>query len=593
MHNRIRTFGLLLLVIPALAYAQGRPKAQSCFFSANFEDGLIPAGWDIGALVERQTPAGDSLGEFVPAWSVGTASAANANGYFPVVDLPIGNHFAMANDDASPCNCTMADVTLTTSPIDLTGRANVALECRVFNEMILGSDTAVIEASTDGSTFWPLLEIPAVADAWQDILVDLSDYDGQPGLQLRFRWSDGGGWSSGFALDDICLRERSANDLSVVAVATNTVGFDPFQTGDQTLRYRLLPLEQAGPLTPSVRVLNRGMNDATAVTISVTITLNGSEVYSSSGIPVGDMPAGEPAIVFTVSTGWVPTGVGETVVSITVASAVDDDHTDNTGTATMRITGPGWDNVYGAMACDEGQMQGTVGGTNNFIAMNRMEIVNEGSTAQGISAVIASNSQAGELVRAILFDANFAFIDSSLRHTITEEDLFNGWLGEALYLPLSTAPTLAAGDYHVGMQRLTGTGEVFIATSGNSPLGAAVLMQGTTFDITYLTATPMVRLHVDDYGVGMDEQQVPHSMRTYPVPANDLLTVEFALTASSQARLEVLDVMGRVVLQQDLGRLPAGTNTHRFGVGDLAVGSYVLRLVADNVPLEQLLVIAR
>ena len=593
MHNRIRTLGLLLLALPSLAHAQGGAKAEACFFSANFEDGLMPAGWDVGALVERQTSEGDSLGEFVPAWTVGTSAQANANGYFPVVDQPIGNQFAMANDDASPCNCTMADVALTTSVIDLTGRTNVALECRVFNEMILGSDTAVVEASTDGTTFWQLFEIPAVADAWQDLLIDLSDYDGQPGLQLRFRWRDGGGWSSGFAVDDICLRERLANDLSVVQVATNTIGFDPFQLGDQTLRYRLLPLEQAGPLTTSVRVLNRGVNDATGVSISVNVTLNGNEVYVSAGIPVGDMPAGGPAIVFTVSTGWVPTGVGEVVVSMTVSSTSDDDHTDNTGTATMRITGPGWDNGYGAMACDEGQVQGKVGGTNNFIAMNRMELVNEGSTAQGISAVVSSSSQVGEFVRAILFDANFAFIDSSLRHALTEEDLFNGWLGEALYLPLSTAPALTAGDYHVGMQRLTGTGEVFIATSGNSPLGAAVLMQGTTFDISYLTATPMVRLHVDDYGVGIAEQQNTTAMRIYPVPVNDILTLEFDLATSSRGHIELVDLAGRSVLREDLGQLSAGTRTQRLNVNDLAVGTYVLRLVAGGTSFEQLFTIAR
>src|SRR5437868_10025763 len=106
MKDRTRALGtLLLLVIPAFAQAQGRPKAQACFFSANFEDGLIPAGWDIGPLVERQ----DSLGLFVPAWTVGTSSDANANGSFPVADIPTGNHFVMVNDDASPCDCAMAD----------------------------------------------------------------------------------------------------------------------------------------------------------------------------------------------------------------------------------------------------------------------------------------------------------------------------------------------------------------------------------------------------------------------------------------------------------------------------------------------------
>ncbi|HMC98305.1 MAG TPA: hypothetical protein VKG92_11655, partial [Flavobacteriales bacterium] len=463
MQDHLRTSGfVLLLTIPALAQAQGGPKAQACFFSADFEDGLIPAGWDIGPLVERQTSEGDSLGEFVPAWTVGTSTDANANGSFPVTDIPVGNHFIMANDDAAPCNCTMADVALTTGGIDLTGRTNVWLEGRSFNAQLAGGDTATVEVSADGASWDTVLVVPPAND-WTSILADLSAYDGQPALLLRFRWSDGGTWAGGFAVDDICLRERLPNDLSVIDVTTGGSA-GPFQAGDQTLHYSLLPLEQAGTLTPGVQLMNRGASTATDVNITVTITQNGTDVYDSPPLPLGNIPTGGPATWYWIDTDWSPTETGEVIVSFTVSCTVDDDHSDNSGAAILGITGPGWDNGYGAMACDEDQMQGAIGGSSNFIAANRMEIIHEGSTARGISAVITSSSQLGEQVRAILMDANFAFVDSSSRHTLTEEDLYNGWLGGALYLPLNAAPVLAPGDYHVGMQRLAGTGDVFLAT---------------------------------------------------------------------------------------------------------------------------------
>jgi len=592
MFNTLRAFVPPFLLVGVFAQAQGQDRAQGCFFSADFENGLIPAGWDIGPLVERQTSEGDSLDEFVPAWTVGTSAQANANGSFSVEDIPIGNHFVMANDDAPPCNCTMADVALTTTAIDLTGRTNVWLEGRLINPALAGGDTATIEVSMDG-TIWDTVFVAPPVNDWIPIIADLSAYDGEPTVYLRFHWSDGGSWASGFALDDICLRERLPFDLSVIEVTTGGSA-SPFQTGDQTLEYTHLPLEQAGPLSPRVRILNRGLNAATGVSISFTATLNGTDVFSSPSIPVGDIPAGGPAQGWSIGTDWTPTALGELVVTMTVTATQDDDLTDNTGMDSMRITGAGWENGYGAMACDEGVMQGVVGGSNNFIAANRMEIVNEGSAAQGISGVITGSSQVGELVRAILMDATFTFVDTSLRHTLTQTDLDNGWVGEALYLPLSTTPTLSPGDYHVGMQRLTGTGEVFVATSGNGPIGASVLMEGSSFDITYLTGTPMVRLHLEDYGVGIAEQnQGGPQMRLYPVPANDLVSLRFELATATRVRIEIVDLMGRRLFSHDVGGLPAGEHTQRLSVGAFAAGSYSVRLMTGEVSSAQRLIIAR
>ena len=93
---------LVATAIASTAWQQGH--AQSCFLSADFEDGIIPAGWanSIVSIV--------SSGEPTSAWTVGTAAQANANTFFPVMDVPIGNRFVMANDDAQPCDCTMDEV---------------------------------------------------------------------------------------------------------------------------------------------------------------------------------------------------------------------------------------------------------------------------------------------------------------------------------------------------------------------------------------------------------------------------------------------------------------------------------------------------
>ena len=92
--------------------------------------------------------------------------------------------------------------------------------------------------------------------------------------------------------------------------------------------------------------------------------------------------------------------------------------------------------------------------------------------ARGASAVIGTDSQVGEEIRMILMDGNFTFVDTSLRHVITQDDINAAYGGTFIYLPFSTTPELLIGDYMVGCQRLSGTGRVSVATSGNCVPGA-------------------------------------------------------------------------------------------------------------------------
>ncbi len=217
----------------AVTVAHAQARAEACFFSADFEEADPLTGWEIGPAVERRTPEGVGLGEFVPAWTLGNADEADAAGYFAVPDSPIGNRFAMANDAAAPCNCDLNDVALTSPLIDLSGRTGVALECRVFHDGIFGSGPAVIEYSMLDGQWLALDTIPTVDGQWQRLFIDLGAADGSPTFRLRIRWSDGGVWVGGFAIDDVCLRERRSHDLVVVRGQLGSQSASAFETGDQ------------------------------------------------------------------------------------------------------------------------------------------------------------------------------------------------------------------------------------------------------------------------------------------------------------------------------------------------------------------------
>lgn len=572
---RIALFAPALLVAVS---ASAQPRAAECFYSADFETIDQFSGWDIGAFVMRQSPEGSDLGELIPAWEVGDADAANADGYFPVADQPSGNEFVMANDAASPCNCDMSAVALTSPVLDFSGRSNVSLECRVFNEGTLGAGPATMEGNIGGDTWIALSTIPTLAGEWQRLFIDLSAFDGQPTVRLRFNWSDGGGWSSGFALDDICLRERLSRDISITGASVGDATVSAFSTASRSLSYSAIPLEQAAPFQVSVALSNRGMETMDVTGVTVDITLNGELRTQASLSAIGNLLPGEDTLV-VVQVDWIPDEVGELLMACQVnATGTDDDASDNSVTIAQRITGAGWDNGYGAMACDNGVQQGAIGGSDGFIAANRVEVPNSGSHAQGMSVQFGTGTQVGATIRAILMDGNFALIDTSARQVLTQADIDMIWNGGALYLPLSTSPELGIGDHFVGIQHLDASDDipVQVGVGGDAPTGRSVLMEGLGFTVQYLRSTPMVRLHLEELGVGIADapSRYSGSIRVSPNPASSTvqLTMDALLTEHTQAHL--FDASGRMVRSWPITAVQRIAGAIHFSVEALAPGSY-------------------
>ena len=560
--------------------------AQGVFFSATFDDGQWPPAFDPGPDVERIGPDGEGTGEFVPAWRIGTATEANAGGFFPVPDIPVDGRFAMVNDDAPPCDCDLRDARLTFNAPSFVGRKNVALECRVFHEKVLGGGDAMVEVSAGNGPWVPIATVPVLIGEWLPLVVNLSAFDGLDDIRIRFRWSDNGNWSGGFAVDDITLRERHGTDLSVERVFAHDPLADLFRPGDQTLGHTMLPLEQAGPLTVAAELMNRGTTLLDGITLSVSVSLDGDEQVVRDTLLTGTLSPGQRTTV-VLPTYWSPSSTGSLTVTFSVdVAAHDEDPSNNTGETSMHITGPGWDDGHGAMARDLGHVQGSIGGDRAYIAANRMEFIAPGSVVRGISAHITSNSAPGEEVRAILMDANLAFVDTSVRHTLTQEDLDRAWNGESLYLPMTGIPVLPAGDYFAGIQRLEGgSGSVFVGLSGNSPIGAALLMRGVNFDVEYLHGTPMVRLYLDELPVSIHD--VPgtngsQGLAVHPNPLEGSGTLSFTLERPSRTTWRLMDATGRVAQQGDFGGLPAGRHRITWDTGRLPAGTYLMEVHGDG-----------
>ncbi|MEW6509808.1 MAG: T9SS type A sorting domain-containing protein, partial [Bacteroidota bacterium] len=64
----------------------------------------------------------------------------------------------------------------------------------------------------------------------------------------------------------------------------------------------------------------------------------------------------------------------------------------------------------------------------------------------------------------------------------------------------------------------------------------------------------------------------------YPNPFNPSTTIKFTMARSSEVRLDVYDVLGRLVASESLGVRTPGTHAVKFNAANLASGSYFYRL---------------
>ena len=152
-------------------------------FTEDFESGILPSGWSL-----KQEAGSDG-------WLIGDNLGST---YFPV---PPHTCYAASNDDT--CYCNMSNDMLITPAMDFSMYSNITLQFDAFLSGYYGSSGKVL-ASTDCGYSWNLVSyVAGNPQAWQSVSFDLSAYSGYASVLIAFHHNDNGGWSAGFAVDNI------------------------------------------------------------------------------------------------------------------------------------------------------------------------------------------------------------------------------------------------------------------------------------------------------------------------------------------------------------------------------------------------------
>lgn len=126
-----------------------------------------------------------------------------------ITSKSIGNRFVCANSDF-PLN--PKDTQLRTAVLDASAYSDLFLSFRHYFSYYPGepSQFADVDISIDGGATWPTTiasytSNQAFAGQFDQVVIDLSAYAGQPSLMIRFRFHLAGGsaWADGWALDDV------------------------------------------------------------------------------------------------------------------------------------------------------------------------------------------------------------------------------------------------------------------------------------------------------------------------------------------------------------------------------------------------------
>jgi len=125
--------------------------------------------------------------------------------------------------------------------------------------------------------------------------------------------------------------------------------------------------------------------------------------------------------------------------------------------------------------------------------------------------------------------------------------------------------------------------------SHGSPSWIDFYTENSTPLATHFAIYPVIEFEEDDdHGkkpeVGIKEASngIVSFSSPYPNPTTGSVSVPFSISASSDVKLSVLDLTGKELLSENLGRLSSGSYEHALDLSPLSKGAYIVAIQTTN-----------
>lgn len=388
-----------------------------------------------------------------------------------------------------------------------------------------------------------------ILQEWQ---VALSAYNGQT-IYIAFVHDSND--DNLIALDDIFIGILPSNDLAVNALGGPT--------------YPMVPTTQVGPITYAGNISNNyGMGSNPK--LQVRVMNMGALVFADSAMVTGMLPEGNDTTLSMPNT-YTPMAMVGTynVMGWVTSDSIDVVPDNDTAMFTHMVT----DSVY---AREEGPNTGdlSIGATNTGFIGHEFDILQ----TDDLTSVSYYRAGGGgfDSLRVLIYDMSGGQPNSLLASSplIIDTATAAGW---RLYDFGANFVNLPVGTYVVGIEEATTT-SMRIGTNPNyfSPGAGWVFFNGNwsnpedfnfvvTFQIRANFGTPLI--------VSVDQVEAPATMKVFPQPARDWLTIDLEQPAE---HVTIYSMNGTVV--RELHNL----SNNQVSVQDLTPGIYLLEVQQDG-----------
>ncbi|HRH68768.1 MAG TPA: T9SS type A sorting domain-containing protein [Flavobacteriales bacterium] len=554
------------------------------FWSEDFSDGALPAGWTTEDLL---TPVGgpDDPPPAIFEWSDDPDAVAAAAAGQPLIlsFLADGasNGYLWVNSDRGLPSAPGTEhlSVMTTSAIDCSGQPTVQLSMQstigAFDNDPL--EFCKIKVSTNGTDWTDFFPFPCLtaggaitppcsrfSDNPETVNINISSVAAnQPTVYLQFEWQ--GLWEYYWAIDDLELSPLPPNEIQMSNAFTSQTG-----TGEE---YGRVPLSQARPtINFGASIYNYGGEDQTNVTVTATVT---GPVAFGPATATEALIEPDSTFFFDVDQALPGAGelqVGQYTVDFTMTSdqiALDLDPTNNSGSRHFSYT----TDVY---SCDaiglhpEGiETLAQVGSgsftdnTENVKLLNYYEIYNNW-TVTGVEIALGPATGVGSSLLVSILDTadvlatpavvNEPLVESTTPYVITQADIDAG----VVTIAFDEDYPLTPNAYYVVASCFAGTddngdpSDVFILDDTTVPQPALMSALWIPFDppdnINFYGGNGTawaVRL-TSAANIGVREVSELEGVSMYPNPTNGILNIN--TTTNEKFTVEVMNVLGELMM---------------------------------------------
>ncbi|HAA01110.1 MAG TPA: hypothetical protein DCD96_05635, partial [Flavobacteriales bacterium] len=577
-------------------------RALTILHSETFNStaGNLPAGWSV---TDSSSPASGVVWKWTNVGHTGSyptaaIQSATASDGWMIVDSDL-------DGDASTDEHTV----LISPAYNVSTEPNVAI---TFSQMMreFQNDICNVAVSGDNGATWTYFTINEgigqSGTANPDmVFINVSSICGNAS-QMRVKFSWQGAWDYGWQIDDLAIVIPPDNEIVLNGVDFYTE--TPSIIWPENIRYTMYPTTQRDPAGVTFRAVmsNNGAQSQTGVTSTVQVR-DASTTVVYTGVTTGlNLNANARDTAYSTTSFALPaTAMNHTVdYAINYPNlAQDEDLTNNTASYGPINVTPFTFGMDRNQYAGTGLYGGTSGGNDYAYRMGNHFMVFNNQQLQGIQVAFSASTIVGTTVYPFVIEiddqatsfqdlyANFIYDGggTAYERTLVASNIStaNNMVLYNFDLP-NTVNLVAGKEYIIGVGTYGGpatTDRVVIMNGERNHPGAAHTVLYTTgssgLQWFYTESTPVIRAMFDPT-IGVNEVNNAASVNVYPNPANNIATVEVALTESAVVMVEVMDLTGKLVASNSFGNLSAGSNRLNLNVSDLSEGTYFCTIVING-----------